>query len=333
MKKMIALTLICLVSSIAEGLAQRDTALLSKNLELAHRLRDLGRWDESVELLYDADTLDPSMTALWHYERGYVRYLQGDWDMAIWELRRAARFRDASEDVFRMLAECYDKAGKPETALNACNRGLAKFPGSGRLFNRMGKTYAGMGENGAARAAFTEGLVVEPLYVDNWFDAAGINFTSADRAYGMVNGETAVCLEGDSERAAEMCDTLLATYRRNITFQADTTVVSGFSLGVFFDNNIPFSAVYETVLSYAAAGMRSTDIPSLIEIRLRFIGIWFGMELDKAYPCALFDYHRAMIEAGFFEAWNYRLFGWPPGNDEVLEALNEWLAQNPIMKP
>ena len=333
MKKTMALTLICLLWAAVPGWARGDTTLLSKNLELARRLTDLERWEESVELLSDAEALDPSRTALWAYERGYVRLLQGDHEAAIRELKKAARFRDASAEVFRMLAESYQRTGEPWAALMACDRGLAKFPRSGPLFNRRGAILEDMGDTGPACDAFTEGLVADPLHPDNWFDAARLNLLSADRAFGMVNGETAVCLERDSERAAAMCDTLLATYRRNITFPADTTVVSGFSLGVFLGNDVPFSAVYETVLSYSAAGMRSTDIPSLIEIRSRFIGIWFGMGLNNTYPCALFDYHLAMIKAGFFEAWNYRLFGWPPGNDEALAALNEWLDQNPIFEP
>lgn len=332
MKKSIALTFICLFFAAGGGWAQGDTILVAKNLELARRLMDEGRWDESVALLDDADAFDPTRTALWSYERGFARYLQGDLQAAIGEFKKAARFRDASGSVFCMLAECYDKTGKPYAALDVCARGLGKFPGSGRLFNRTGRIFSGLGEDAPALDAFVEGLVAEPLCADNWFDAAALNFVSADRAYGMVNGETAVCLEPDSERAARTCDTLAAVYRRNITFPGDTTAVSGFSSAVILGAEVPFPVVYETILSHAAAGAYTLDIPSLIAIRTRFIELWFAMELHKPYPCALFDHHRAMIEAGFFEAWNYRLFGWPPGNGAALDALTEWLERNPVFR-
>ncbi len=105
----------------------------------------------------------------------------------------------------------------------------------------------------------------------------------------------------------------------------------------------PFAKAYLETLSAAVRGISgtgATDIPVLIEIRRRFVEEWFSKGLNATHSCALFDYHRALIEAGHFEAYNYWLFSagdpaafasWRLTGGEAFEAFERWFDLNPII--
>jgi tetratricopeptide (TPR) repeat protein len=359
MKKTIILTLICLSLAAAGGRAQNAESLKARNLELARRLMDRSLYDQSVALLEAADRWDESRTAVWKYEMGLARYLEKNYREAIKLLRRATRFRDASEGVFDLLADCYVLTGRKERALDVCGRGLWRFPGSGMLYHRLGQIYEGFEDPDLSRLqwrtgmifdradprtlaleSYTEGLVADPLRADNWFDAARLQLDSDDKAFGMVNGETAICLDPDSGNAGSMAEKLLGTYENNISFQADTTLVTGFSNPVVAaevqedgKHRFPFPVYYEAVLALVAGSWDDSGVESLIAIRRQFIELWWAEGFNTAYPCALFDYHHALIEAGHWEAYNHWLFSSMQPDRAALDALMEWFHQNPIIKP
>lgn len=351
MKKIIILTLIYLSFAVGRGWAQSDTLLVAKNLELARQLMDRGLYDESIALLDDADKLDSARTALYAYEKAFAYYLKEDYKTAIKLLKKAAGFRDASDSVYQMLADCYIITGDLDMALKTYHRGLKEIPYSGRLYYGVGVIHFSTNEIDLARDSFLAGIERDPGYASNWFSAAAIYLASGDKAFGMVNGETAVCLEPDSPRSENMSKALIEAYRENISFPGDTTVqVSFASIGsVLFgetsDGHIPFPLVYEVLLKLAVGGERALDTPSLIRIRRRFIELWFSegaTVTHKAYYVPLFDYHRAIIEAGHFEAYNYWLFStadragfeaWRLRNGEAFEAFTKWFNQNSILEP
>ena len=341
MKKAIVLVFICLAAWPAQGSAQGDTTLVAKNMRLARELMDRGLYDESIALLDATDEFDPARTAEYSYERGFAQYLKGDYQAAIRSLSRAKRFRDASDSVYEMLGSCYYLTGYADIALSVYEKGLLKFPGSGRLCHATGMVYFSGGENILALDWFLEGLERDPGRADNWFSASAVQFFRGAEVFGNINGETAICLEPDSERSSMMCGQLLETWRKEIVLSERPAININFSDKE--EAASPFAKAYMETLAAAVRGLSGSgtaDIPLLIDIRRRFIGEWFSKRLNAAHPCVLFDYHRALIEAGHFEAYNYWLFSpgdpaafasWRLTGGEAFDAFEAWFGQNPII--
>lgn len=142
---------------------------------------------------------------------------------------------------------------------------------------------------------------------------------------------TLICLSTGFAEASDQSDTTLLSKNRLLACRLMDEGLYDESIALLAaaaDHARTALWSYEKALSLAAAGARSTDIPSLMEIRRRFIEIWFASGHNSTYPCSLFDYHRALIGVGHFEAYNYWLFSF---GDEA--AFIKWFADNPVIKP
>ncbi len=347
MKKNIVLTLICLSASIAGGSAQGSTDRALEKLALARQSMEQGLNDRAITLLDEADALDPAPTYIYFYEKARALLRGGYHGEAMDMLRRSLRFDDAPDIAYHMLGSVYEIAGEPRKALSTYARGIAKFPDSGKLYGEAGRLEAGRGDSIAALDLYLRGLEADPLYASNWYDAARLYLASDDAAFGIIDAETFMNIELAGDRTREMGEMLTKAYRDNITFPGDTIVVTNFSSGasridaLLYNDITPFPVAYDIILSLAAdiAGVRGTDILSLIIIRRYFIEIWFTQELNRIYACPLFDYHRAVIEAGHFEAYNYWLFShsdeaafevWLRDHRAAFDAFSEWFDRNNI---
>jgi tetratricopeptide (TPR) repeat protein len=354
MKKSILLTLICL-SVFAGSVSAQDVGEAAKaKLKLAIDLMDQGFYAESLKLLDEAEALDPNNSYVYNYERAYLHYLQEDYKTGIRLLKKCLKHDNASDLVYQMLGNVYDKSGRSKKALSIYAEGRTKFPNSGKLYRETGVVYQMQGDYNTALQYHTKGIEVEPLYPSNWFDAANLTLNSDSKAFGMVYGETAICLEPNSTRAEAMRVRLWDAYNENITFPNDTTTVTDFSNnvitfpsnfdepGVLDDFKVPFPIAYDMTLAIAVGEKQSIDVSWLIEARRRFIERWFTDDAKwyEAYPIPLFDFHRALIDAGHFEAYNQWLFSpinqtafemWSLDNEEAFVAFIEWFNQNSVI--
>lgn len=350
-KKHIALTFICLSLSIAGASAQSEGIAFTENVELARALMERGLYDESITLLDDTDNLDKTRTAVYSYEKALACYLKGDYKAAAKLLRKVIMFRDASDSVYRLLGDCYGLMERRDRALVVYEMGLEKFPYSSILYNGIAINHADRGDRDVAIDCFLTGIEYDPTYAPNWFGVANASLDSDDKAFGMIDGETAVCLDPDSEQSRAMGERLLGTYRENISFPGDTVVRVSFSDAKLstgeqielVTGTVSFPFLYEVLLKAAVGTDRTIDVPSLVEIRRRFVEFWFAddLQLYANYHTPLFDYHRAVIEAGHWEAYNYWLFSpgdpaafevWNAENSDKTEAFLEWFDRNSIIK-
>ncbi len=351
MKKAITLIFICLSICIYRSAAQNETNTASTKMDLAIKMMQQGFNDEAIVLLDEADAMDPTPTYKYLYEKAFAYYQKEEYRTAIKLLRKSLKFDDATDLAYQMLGNAYDMSGNPKKALKTYAEGLKKFPGSGRLYRESGVIHYLKGEYDRALQYFMDGAEVEPHYPSNWFGAATLFLTSDNKAMTMIYGETAICLEPESERSHNMGKILLDTYRDNITFSNDTTAVLSFanktitlSVDDIFNFKIPLPIVYELIMAGAVGTEKNLDVPSLIEIRRRFVEVWFAEETKyyKDYPVHLFDFHRALIDAGHFEAYNYWLFSfgdskamdeWYLYNEKAFEAFVEWFNKTDIIQP
>lgn len=90
-------------------------------------------------------------------------------------------------------------------------------------------------------------------------------------------------------------------------------------------------------MTKAAKGYRFLDLNTLVQIRKKFINEFYANFSD--FNNVLFDYHKKIIEAGHFEAYNYWLFAygnnaqankWVKENKGKWDSFLKWKKENPI---
>ncbi len=95
----------------------------------------------------------------------------------------------------------------------------------------------------------------------------------------------------------------------------------------------PFPFFFEKTAILPAIGIARTSekeptISELHDFRVDFIRNWYGeknREVAEFFDVTLFDYHRRLIDAGHFMAYNVLIF-YNEGNQEEVKA---WMEENP----
>ena len=104
----------------------------------AIKLMDEGEYEESIEILEEAKTLD-STNYIFDYEIGYAHFLQEDNNTAIDILEAVIEDYDTiGADLYQLLGNVYDFKEKPKEAIRAYKEGLEMFPNAGRLYLELG---------------------------------------------------------------------------------------------------------------------------------------------------------------------------------------------------
>ncbi len=80
-------------------------------------------------------------------------------------------------------------------------------------------------------------------------------------------------------------------------------------------------------------------IENLTAIRRRFIKIWYTGDKSDLYTIDLFEWHKTLIELGYFEAYNFWLMRhgaseemkeWQARNQKSYRAFTTWFANHPM---
>ena len=108
--------------------------------KLAIELMDNGDYDKSIKLLEESAKLDPS-NYIYPYEIGYALYLKEKYNKATEYYEKVVRMEGINDQCFQMLGNAYSMGGDKEKAIDAYNRGLEKYPNSGRLYLEIGNVY------------------------------------------------------------------------------------------------------------------------------------------------------------------------------------------------
>lgn len=345
--KFFTLLLLISLSNISFSQSTDKEKAYLKGIE-ALKLMDMGKLDESIELLEECIKLDPD-NSVYPYEIAYANFLKKEYKKTIKILKPLTNRKDASDLFYQLLGNTYSVSGDPKMAIKTYEKGLEKFPNSGKLYleranmEMMKKSYE------KALYYYEKGIEVEPTFPSNYYWASKIYCSSSEEVWGMIYGEIFMNLERNSKRTVEISKMLFNTYKDQIQLLGDTSITVSFSKNAIInitdltnpaDFKLPFGiGVYEPTLLLSINDVKSININSLNKIRTTFVNIYFSNNHDKSYPNILFSYQKQLKEVGHIEAYNYwilmqgdeqEFLNWKNANEEKWEAFVTWFTANPI---
>lgn len=318
-----------------------------KHVEAAS-LMDKGRYDESLQLLREALTLDTGNFSIL-YEMGYANYLKKDYKEAIQILDKNRTHKDVTDKLFQILGNSYDISGDPGKAIEIYDEGLKKFPASGVLFLEKGNVFWNKREFGKALSFYEAGIRANPGFPSNYYSASRIYCSSTESVWGMIYGEIFMNLEPNTKRTAEIGKLLFDKYVFELKPQLEGKFKASFCRRLPAINqaqdptamsNSPYCNVYDTVLQLSMEGITQITTGSLDSLRKNFIKTYYKLGYDKSNPNILFTYHKKLIDAGHFEAYNYWLlmkgdeeafFKWQAANKAKWDSFMLWFPKNKLI--
>ncbi len=317
--KKILITLLVLFLNISLSFAQDADSILTKVISLI----DKGELVEAENLMTKAIGQGVNTLAL-HHELAWVYYIQTDYDKAIKVLEPLCERTDVTPDVYQLLGNAYDEKGQFNAAVSAYDKGLKKFPNSGCLYLEKGNISYKANRFEDAFFYYEKGIELDPEFSSNYYRASLLFFASTEMVWGAMYGELFMNLE-KSERCKEMSKALFDCYFDQIKFNAGKAEVD-FDNTIIVYSNSPerpnlFPESFRSAMTKACRGKRYLDLRTLVEIRKRFITEFYATYPD--FDNVLFDYHKQLIQAGHFEAYNYWLFAYG-----ALDQTNQWVKQN-----
>ncbi|MBL4755068.1 MAG: tetratricopeptide repeat protein [Flavobacteriales bacterium] len=315
----------------------------------AIKIMDNGEIDKSIKLLKKAKKLDAG-NYNYPYEIGYAYFMQKDYENAIKTLTEVIDYKENSDQCFTLLGNIYDIDKQPEKAIEIYKIGLEKFPNSGRLYYELGNVTEVLKNYEAALESWETGISVSPAYPSN-YHTASIYYCkySTEKIWGVIYGELFINIERGSKKTEQMSKLLFDTYQSSITIKSKTEAGVSFSKSMQIvvpkegeEMKLPFSMHYEmTMLLGVTSELEEEElgIKALNNIRTSFIDNWYTNKRDIDYPNIVFDWHKKLIELGYFESYNYWLFmkgngeefdQWYVENKEKFDQFVEWFSGHPM---
>lgn len=211
---------------------------------------------------------------------------------------------------FQLLGLTYRAIEETKEAEKLYKRGIGLFPTSGVLYNEYGEYLWSKEKFEPAAEQWEKGIAADPNYSGNYYNAAKHYYLSQDKVWALLYGEIFVNLESYSRRTPEIKELLLNAYKKYFT-NANGLQSPNAKNG--------FETSFAAGLNKQSESVSSGITPaSLTKMRTRFILEWFKQEPVK-YPYRLFDYHRQLLQEGYFEAYNQWLFA-----AQDLPAFQQW---------
>lgn len=329
------LSLIYLVIFSCDTYAQSLQELAREKGKLAVELTDKGEYLKSIELLEQAQELDPE-NYIYPYEIAYTYYVQKNYKKAIKVISKLITYRGINEDVFVLWGNSYDNLNKQKKAMEIYAQGLVKFPYSGKLYTEIGIAHLRNKKIQAALESFEKGIELNPTAPSNYYWASRVFAGSVNSGWSLIYGEIFMNLEAGSTRTTEMSEMMNEIVAKRIKILNDSMVdVDLFdkeeALNEMMKNyssdtsnkSLSFPLIYEIMVMDAFRKESTINEKSFMRMRTKMVNMYFKNQYDKKYPNALINYQKKIIDAGFWEEYNTFII--LQSNKEKFEL---WLEQN-----
>lgn len=345
------LLLILLIGNAVIGQSNEEKAL--ELGQRAIRLMDDGELDESINLLEQAQTLDPNRMD-YPYEMAYAYYKKKDYSKSIALLNTITEHKDVTDFVYQLLGNSYDLIGKPELALESYKKGMTKFPNSGKFHLESGSIKFHNKEYNEAIAFWEDGIKANPNYASNYYRLSKVFSLTQERIWTLLYGEYFILLEPNTERTEEISKLLYENYQESYEVENDSTgefhlTEKGFQIIINDKKDLrkikkgilPFEGTFATAFAFSAINFQhDINLASIYMARNNFLDFWFNeKKFNKDYPNKLIDYQLKIKKNGFFETYTFWLLSmgnptefqeWYLKNEKNFNDFVNWFNENRI---
>lgn len=250
-------------------------------------------------------------------------------------------------DTLSSLGSALDDAGRQKEAFHVLRWGITKYPDSGLLYSDLGVVLLRNGDPNQAMRSFHEGMRAEPSWPSNYLNSAKINASSEERGLALMEGELFRVLEPGSPRSDDMAIMMAKMYREAVQMSPNdkTGETAKISLTKNYrpdsDGRIPMAVTFEMGFGplLLVAHQKGLNLKTLHRTREAFVQNWLAPSVavsEGLRKMPLFKLHRALVDAGHFEAYDYWLLGpafpdeaesWMRGHEAEMEAFAKFMAK------
>ena len=347
----ILIIMLLLIGNVVVGQNNEEKALeLGRN---GIRLMDEGKLDESIDLLEQAQKLDPKRMD-YPYEIAYAYYQKEDYFKSIELLNTIIDHPNATDFVYQLLGNSYDFIGNPDLALETYQKGMIKFPNSGKFHLESGSIKFHNNEYDEAIAFWEEGIKKNPNYSSNYYRLSKVFSLTEERIWTLLYGEYFILLEPNTQRTIEISKLIYENYQKSYEVQSDTTgqfylTEKGFEIVIADKKDLrkmkkgilPFEGTFATAFAISAINFQNNiTLASIYNARKNFLDFWFKeKKFNRDYPNKLLEYQQNIEKNGFFEIYTYWLLSqgnpseyqtWYSANEQNFSDFANWFELNGI---
>lgn len=319
----------------------------------AIKLMDEGKLEESIDFLEQAQKLDPERMD-YPYEIAYANYKNKNYTKAIEILNTITEHRDVTDLVYQLLGNSYDLIGKPELALETYQKGMSKFPNSGKFHLESGSIKYHNEEYNEAISFWEDGIKANPNYSSNYYRLSKVFSLTEERIWALLYAEYFILLEPNTQRTEEISKLLYENYQKSYEVESDSTgqfhlTEKGFQIVVKDKKDVrkmkkgllPFEGTFATTFAFSALDFQSEiNISSIYNARKNFLDFWFNeKKFDKDYPNKLLNHQKEIQKNGFFETYTFWILSqgnpteyqdWYSQNEQNFSNFANWINENKI---
>jgi tetratricopeptide (TPR) repeat protein len=316
MKKMIykIFCIIALLFVLNTGFAQdSDVATMH---ETARSLMRQGDYENALQVLTKALQQEPNDIDLLK-DQAFVLYLKRDFASSIDSCKKILARPDADVQTYQILGLSYKAIAEYKETDKMYKEALKKFPKSAVLYSEYGELLSENKNPDAAIKQWEKGIEADPNYSSDYYFASKYYAQKGNVLWGLLYGEIFVNIESLTKRTIEIKDILYGGYKK--LFSAPQSLSKAKQTGT------PFEKAVATNFFKLSTLMDSVVTPeTLTQLRTRFILNWFNGP-SRQFPFRLFEHQRAMLEEGYFDAYNQ----WLVGASADTEKYQQWTLNHP----
>lgn len=325
----------------SEAQTEREKAIELKNQAI--ELMDNGKIDESLKLLEQAQQIAPEYINI-PYEIAFAYQLAKNYDKSIEIAKPLLKHPDVFDQVYQLIGNSYDLKGDKEKAIKIYDKGIKKFPNSGKLYLEKGIVIASQEKWFEALDVWEKGIIADPTHSSNYFYASQVLTQTDEKIWGIYYGEIFLNLEPNTQRTSQISKLVYDTYK--VCLPTDNNKwglhfshkATNIVLGNLKDLKFSFETVHNLAMEKGYKEVEPNfTIDNLIKIRKQFLNDWNADYADR-YPNLIFDYHNLLIKNKVFEPYMYWILkdgasiefqNWK--NKNSYNNFIEWFNENPML--
>lgn len=327
----------------SEAQTEREKAIELKNQAI--ELMDNGKIDESLKLLEQAQQIDPEYINI-PYEIAFAYQLAKNYDKSIEIAKPLLKHPDVFDQVYQLIGNSYDLKGDKEKAIKIYDKGIKKFPNSGKLYLEKGIVIASQEKWFEALDVWEKGIIADPTHSSNYFYASQVLTQTDEKIWGIYYGEIFLNLEPNTQRTSQISKLVYDTYK--VCLPTDNNKwglhfshkATNIVLGNLKDLKFSFETVHNLAMEKGYKEVEPNfTIDNLIKIRKQFLNDW-NADYANRYPNLIFDYHNLLIKNKMFEPYMYWILkdgasiefqDWKNKNEDSYNNFVEWFNENPML--